>query len=162
CGWDCTIRSWNVETGAQLKAYDLGSSRPNCIIVSRDGRVAIVGDQDDRTIACELESGAVSPLYSHAQRGEVLCLALDPKMGYGFAGGHSCSVHIWEIGGGGIIKSLRHDSSVYGAVHVPDSTKVVTVASDEQVRLWDPTEDKPEAVLKLPHDWGRCLAAGPT
>jgi WD40 repeat protein len=165
CGMDRTLRLWNPTTGALLRTYPLGTSMAGRMAVSQDGRVAYMGDQDDRTVACDLETGALRDLYqANANRNvsNVLALALDPAGRLVFSGGIAASLHVWEVGSGAA-SSLPHGCWVFAVASVPGTRKIVTSAYDERLHVWDLSDpSRPEDEALLPNDHARSLAATPT
>ncbi len=63
-------------------------------------------------------------------------------------------VYVWDLESGKRIFDGRH-AMVYGVSYKPDSSDIISVGWDRQIRQWDPTEKKEINTLEIPNNAGR-------
>lgn len=134
---DNTIRVWDMETGAQLRAIKGHESGVNAITVTPTG-TRIISGSSDKTIRVwdwETESQlmAIKEL-----KGSVNAITVTPDGKCIVSGSSDNTICVWDLETGTQLRVIEgHESSVNAITVTPDSKCIVSGSDDNTIRVWD-------------------------
>jgi RNA polymerase sigma factor (sigma-70 family) len=134
------------DSGKQLRRSALPEVLPECLAVTPDGRLALVGDTGGRIHAWDLEAGQEDMLLQGHEH-VVAALALSADGRTLVSGSHDRSVRVWEVLIGKEILTLQgHQQAVVAVALSPDGRLAASVDSERgaagTIRLWDLRDGK--------------------
>lgn len=165
-GRNHTLNIWNVETGEELRSYDV-SKTVWSIAFSPEARfvAASIGDE---VYVWNRASGEQLQKFSHGNAAGGIAFSPDGERVA--AGGASGRVRVWNLSSGDQVHSFsEHEGPVFHVSFHPDGKRLYSAGEDQVVRVWDLEKEKemktfPDFqstiwVLDLSSD-GRYLVAG--
>jgi eukaryotic-like serine/threonine-protein kinase len=157
-GEDCTVRTWNVNTGGQLLALRGHDSGVFGVTFSPDGR-RLASASADGTVKIwdSASSEEFLSLRGHTRRRRTGALGGDisvirvqysPNGRWLASAGEDHMVRIWEPSVGKEVRTLQgHQGAVRGLAFSPDSKLVASASEDGTLRVWDVETGKEDKVL---------------
>lgn len=143
------IWEWGKNTTAPVIApirYFSASSRVQ-VIFSTDAKHLATASGSDAAYIADLTSGNIRMLQ---KKGLTTYIAFDPAGRWVVTCGTGNAASVWNVATAEEFARLYHDSlehnwSVVGAVFSPDSQHLITVSSDDTVRIWRVRQGEPLA-----------------
>jgi WD40 repeat protein len=163
-GWEGAVRTWNTETGAQLRIFRVDQAVAITAVYSPDGSqiAAAFSDgtvriwdpsngRETRQLPCASDGGSAATSTSMlAFRPDGRWLAACSNSLDGAPG----EVRVFDSATGRLIFSLRgHTSKVVAVAFSPDGTRIATAGFDLTVKLWE-TETGQEVCTLRGHTAG--------
>ena len=133
--------AWDISSGLPKRLWTTktDSGRPSAIECSPDGHlVAITGAGGECTLLLDASTGVV--VCALPVPGNRFAFSPDSKRLAVWVWDKSPEVHIWDVGSGERLQTLRAGTEkrpVTSATFTPDSAAVVTVGNDQCLRVWD-------------------------
>jgi WD40 repeat protein len=154
---DIDFRMWEVATGRALR-IPAQPGNIGAVAVSADGKLLAIGNQAGGVTVFELPAG--KPLRTLAAGGVSEQVAFSPdgrKLASGTSPGRSSIVEVWEVTSGQKLNQLVLPSTtstfVDNLAFSPDG-RVLAIASDFKLRLWELAGSGEATVLDLSADEG--------
>jgi WD40 repeat protein len=164
---DGVLRVWDVARGREVRALRLsGTERAVALAVTRDGRLAAVGDQHAQVVVVELATGR-ELCRAATERCSTGSLAFTPDgaslvVGLVGGGGAAHPIEVREATTGRLVKRLAgHTGPVWGLACLPDGRRLVSAGGDRVLRVWDLTTGRQLSKLGNHPGAARCLALSP-
>jgi WD40 repeat protein/uncharacterized protein YjbI with pentapeptide repeats len=134
---DCSVRIWDVESGACLRILKGHSNGVRSVAFSRDGRRLISGSNDDCVRIWDAESGTcLRVLRAHSNGVRSVAFSADGTRLV--SGSDDQSMRLWDAQSGICLRVLTDLSyRVSSVAFSPDGTRLVSGSDDQAVRLWD-------------------------
>jgi WD40 repeat protein len=148
-GYFSQITLWNVNTGKEIKHFELPEPGPILdLAFSPDGE-SVLGAGLDRLILWDIQSGEIARVYSgHA--GMPWSLEISPDGKYIFSGSQLGEVIIWDYSTGEeLYHSTSHASPIYSVAFSPDGRFAYSASEDGQIIQSRITEQSLDELL----DW---------
>ena len=146
-----TIQVWDIAkrrilhtfNGHEQEIYSLDFSRDGRYIVSGSGdktmRIWDMNDQSGRIVVISDTTAVPAPGQPESDGG-VTSVAISPDGTLVAAGSLDCSIRIWDVTSGALVKRLRgHEDSVYSVAFTPDGKGIVSGSLDKKLKFWDIT-----------------------
>jgi WD40 repeat protein/tRNA A-37 threonylcarbamoyl transferase component Bud32 len=132
---DSLVRVWNVASGVLERTLETGLSPLSMLVLSPDGRYALVHElQGSRAMILDLKGG---PSHTLEHDGTVKAIAFSPKGDLAVTGGLDETVRAWDPRTGqGRVLGQRLGGISYIAFS-RDGRQLATGTSEGQLRLWN-------------------------
>lgn len=132
---DKTVKFWDPQTGAELKALESHKDIITAFAFMSDGSQFATASFDGT--AKVWSTATHRPLLTlQGHRGAVLAVAFDPNGGFIATGGMDGTLRIWDLNTGKEAESPpAHKSWVNGLAYSNDGNSLATVSSDNEVWL---------------------------
>ena len=132
---DCTIKVWDLETGAVNKTLKNHSASVKAIVVTPDGKKVISAGSNEKTIKVwDMESGTeIGTFEGHS--GSVNAIAVTPDGKRVVSGSDDFNIKVWEIETGKPITSFTADSMIYYVAVAYDGKTIVAGDGAGQVHF---------------------------
>ena len=134
CGRDL-VTVWNLRSGTVLREF-AAEEASNTLVITPDGRLAIVGDKPAKLSGYDLETGRKVVNFEGHQRG-LYALALTPDGFRLVSGSHDGTVRVWRVATGELEATFEHLGGAVAVAVTPDGTQCLSAGYDDAVRLWD-------------------------
>jgi len=106
------------------------------VALSADGRYALSGSDDGKARLWDLNTGELKHTWNHSSK--VSKVQLSPDGQYAMSNAASGGVFIWQTDDGQLLRRLNKiRATVASAVFSPDSKKIATGYSREEIIIWD-------------------------
>ncbi|MBS1197685.1 MAG: repeat-containing protein [Proteobacteria bacterium] len=134
---DCSVRLWDVATGACLLNLQGHADAINCLSFSSDGKQCLTGSSDATTCLWDCESGQRLRVLQRHQD-EVTSVAFSADASQCLTGGLDQNAYLWDLQTGKCLKTLTgHTGAIRGLVFSADGSQGLTASDDQTARLWD-------------------------
>jgi WD40 repeat protein/ankyrin repeat protein len=134
--YDRSLILWDAHTGKQEHRVATGSDTPECLALSRDGRLAVIGYEDGPVQMLDTRTGHV--VRSFALPGQVTwSVALSPHEDWVAAGGSDGSVRAWNIRTGQRREMRPGNHALDWIGFSPEGTHLASLDKQGFLRLWD-------------------------
>lgn len=145
---DGTLKVWNLDNGKCVRTLE---EKSNSVIVTADGRIAVLLDEETGSLKVwGLERGA-SPDKLEERHKNMASLSITPDGGKAFSVEHDDTMQVWELkdwNSLGILEGYHNYLDVLSAT--PDGRIAITVSSDNRAKVWD--LEKGECISTLDAD----------
>jgi WD40 repeat protein len=147
CGWDGTIRIWDVSTGKELtrlKGHAEGPAKPaiNALALSPDERHFLSGGDDGTIRLWDVKTGE-QLLTLGENLGVVTDLAFTPDGRWALSGSHDATVRLWDLKERKEVhRFVGHTSPPEGVAISSDGRRAASASWDGTIRLYDLEERK--------------------
>lgn len=130
------INLWDISSGALIRRFSEQAGLVNSIAISPDGRLALLGNENDTLKLLDISSGNdVKTLLGHHF---ILSVAFSTDGRLALSGSGDGTLKLWEVSTGREIKTFTgHKSSVQAVAFSPDGGLVLSGSRDRTLRLWD-------------------------
>jgi WD40 repeat protein len=137
-GYLGTIHTFRVDTAREARPAKIRGGQVTSLAYSADGRTLAVGGDDRRIRIWDLVRGTQIRSWQVSHRLiDRLALSPDGKT-LASAGNDAVFVHLWDVGTGKEISTLKHAGAVEGLAFSPDGkTLVAGVIQDRSLHLWE-------------------------
>ncbi|MFO1094280.1 MAG: serine/threonine-protein kinase, partial [Planctomycetaceae bacterium] len=168
CGYDGTLREWNVETGRQTHQVDFKVGEPQTIAISPDGGNLACDDGHNLVVWRLPEWRETHRIEEPRGRPASLEFSTDGRR---LVSGHGDgAIQLWDLGSDAApVELTRHTQKVMGATFSRDGRTIASASVAGSVRLWHvPTQQELGPLYRDPASFqalrfsadGRRLAAG--
>jgi WD40 repeat protein len=144
---DATVRLWNTETGAQIRAIPPPEELRFhflplwTVAFSPNDALIATGGSDGSTRLWEPKTGRLVAVLADDQ-GSVLTVAFGPDGRRVVTAGEKEAAEVWNASGRDRIALLQgHEGSVNDADFSPDGERVAIAGDDGTLRIWDARTD---------------------
>lgn len=136
-GADKSVRAWDAETGAPVKAMKEHSGVVNAVCAARRGPPLLVSGSDDGSVKVwDLRSRR--SVATFAERLPVTAVAFSEEGDAVFAAGLGNEIHSWDLRAGALALTLAgHSDTVTGLALSADGTQLLSNGMDCALRVWD-------------------------
>ena len=151
CGYDNTIRFWDVEQGTHLRKIDTDQKSINDMALSPDGQT-LTGVSYRTINQWDVETGKkLRTILTPDNSGTLFSMALSPNGTMIATGGNSATVYLWDMANPTQIRELKgHSSDISNVVFSSDGRTLASHSYDGTILLWDITPTIPSpTVVKL-------------
>ena len=132
---DCTVRVWDLDTGACLRTLEGHTSEVNSVAIHADGRRAVTGSRDKTVRVWDLDTGACLRTLN---TNWVSSVAPHPDGRRLVTGSWDKTVRVWDLDTGECLRTLQgHADAVTSVALHADGRRAVTGSRDYTVRVWD-------------------------
>jgi tetratricopeptide (TPR) repeat protein len=131
-----TVRLWQTSDGSPLHALKGHRSSVYSVTFSPDGKTLATGSWDQTVQLWQVNSGQpLDTLKGH--QSSVYSMAYLPKETEAIlaSGSRDKTVHLWQVNTCHILKTIKHQSSVYSVLFSPDGTILASGAGDGTIEL---------------------------
>lgn len=129
-GDDCTIRMWDVHSGAEHRSFRGHISAIHAIAITPDGRYIVTGSGSHNYKVDTAHYILKDIQNSHAPISKDSDITADQET--------DNSIRVWEIERGKLCFILQgHTKKVNGLAITPDGAKVISASSDGTLKVWD-------------------------
>jgi WD40 repeat protein len=134
---DCTVRLWDVATGAHRQTLEGHSDYVTAVVFSPDGKTLASASSDCTVRLWDVATGAHrQTLKAHSDL--VTAVAFSPDGKTLVSASKDGTVRLWDVARGTQQQTLEgHSKSVVGIVFSPDGKTLASASFDRTVRLWD-------------------------
>ncbi len=143
---DCTIKIWNVNTGAQLGTLEGHTDAVNCLAIAGDGKTLASGSSDQTiqiwNLPTEKQIRKIGGLFP-AHLDSINSLAIAPDGKTLISGSRDHTIKVWDLARGREINKLsQHSWGVYSVAFTPDGQAIASDCLDHTIKLcrWDTQE----------------------
>lgn len=139
-GTDNTVRLWDTATGRLIRILHYTDTFGVRVLFSPDGRQVIVGSQDGRISAVNLDGKVAYTLREPLPGGDATMsdLALSPDGSRIAVGNSDGTVTLWDTRTGtGVALPKVHTGNTSALAFSPDGTMLATGSGDQTVVLWN-------------------------
>ncbi|KAG2743684.1 hypothetical protein P692DRAFT_20838379 [Suillus brevipes Sb2] len=157
---DKTLRLWDLETGVVLKKMEGHHNEVSALVVSRDGQIIASGDDGGELIAWHGETGEslTKPMKAHSYRINSVDFCPDGRMlaicSYTSTTKFWCT-RTWQMQGEPI------DCGFVNCVLYSPSGKLLAIATDDNIQIYDPGTRERVASFKGHTNWNMRLVWTP-
>lgn len=135
--WDCTVKLWDMQSGALVSILEGHSDYVQSVAYSPDGRLLASGSDDQTLRIWEIASGACRRTI-HAHTDNTYGVAWSPDGKWIASCGFDRKIHIWDVASGLCIKTLvGHTQPMTKVTFSPDGRMLASGSFDHTVRIWD-------------------------
>ncbi len=133
-----TIAAWAEERGVAEQVLVGHSSQVSTVAYSPNGDLVATGGDDKRVMLWNQKTGAATELAGHADR--VTKVAFSPNKDDGLLGSASYdgTVRLYALDGKLVRVLTGHKAPVKFIAFSHDGSRLCSIASDGEVRVWDP------------------------
>jgi len=134
---DFIIRTWDTESGTELKKLEGHTQKINSVAFSSDGNKIVSGSDDMTVRIWDVESGTeLKKLEGYTQ--QVNSVAISPDGKKIVSGSDDITIRIWDVESGTELKKLEgHTGGVNSVAFSPDGKRIISGGYDTIVRIWD-------------------------
>ncbi len=134
---DCTVRVWDVETGAQLHALDDRAGVVHAVAFSPDGQQILASTEDWRLRLWDVDTGKRLRRFD-TEVVEVLDLAFTPDGDHALAANNDFSLRFWDLRKRAPVRDFHgHDDDVFAVALSPDGRTALSAGRDAGLKQWD-------------------------
>jgi WD40 repeat protein len=124
---DGSLMLWDARTGTELRTMQKHKGKVTACAFSPDGTSIVSSSADKRLIIWDARTGkSLREFIGHVDE-VTKCASID---------GH---VSIWDARKGSLLRDSKYASPLLSCAYSTDGTRVVSVAHDGRVRIYDPT-----------------------
>jgi len=135
--WDCTVKLWDLQTGALVATLAGHTDYVQSIAFSPDGKRLASGSDDQTLRIWDMASGAcLRTIHAHTDNTYGVAWSPDGQLiaSCGFDG----MVRVWDVASGNCLKTLiGHTRPVTKLAFAPDGRLLASGSFDHTVRVWD-------------------------
>jgi WD40 repeat protein len=140
---DRTIKLWNMETGAEIRAL-LGGGQVTSVSFSRNGKTLASGGRDPAVNLWNVDKGNVIRILKGDGSG-VFSVKVSPDEKIVASGSLYGAITLWDIQTGKGIHTLeQHTNSVRSVAFSTDGKTLASGSADKTIILWDMATGKPK------------------
>ncbi|MFE5923157.1 hypothetical protein [Streptomyces sp. NPDC056468] len=160
-GPDCTVRMWDLATGAERFALIGHTDAVSAIAVTGDDHIAVTASADGTLKIWDLEVAARQPHRGHTM--PITAVTFSADGGMVATGSQDTTVRLWNPADGAETMVLRgHTAEVQDLRFSPDAGRFVSVGADRTLRRWDTRTGAETASLPIGDtNFGRAVAMTP-
>ncbi len=136
-GNDCTLKLWNVTTGACVASLISHNKAILCVQFSLDGSLLASGSEDKTiTIHNVATQELIATLIGHTN--SIWSVIISPDNQFLYSGSQDGSLKVWHLPTRSLIKNLvpRHRSNIHSMAMHPNG-ELITVSKSGDVTFWD-------------------------
>jgi WD40 repeat protein len=134
---DCTVKVWDLESGAELRNLAGHTFWANALAVTPDGRRALSASVDGTVKVWDLETGSQLRSLAGPAVG-VNAVALTPDGERGVMACEGLALQVWDLENEVLLRSLGgHTCEVHAVAVTADGSRVVATSKDLRVNVWD-------------------------
>ncbi len=123
-GSDCTVRLWDLETGAEIRRLEGHEGWVRAVAVTADGGRAVSGGEDGTVRLWDLETGAeIRRLEGHEDW--VMAVAVTADGGRAVSSGEDSTVRLWNLETGAEISAFYADALIACCTLTSDNHGIV-------------------------------------
>lgn len=167
CGWDGTVRLWDVRTTKELGCFTGHRGFVAAVAFSPDGRRCISGGADQAVRVWDVDSGRqIHSMTGHAF--SIFALAFSPDGRTALSGAGDKTIRLWDVERGREIRRFgsffrgKDEGPVQAVAFSPDGRRALSDGTtDLALRLWDVETGKEIRRFAKPASPGRCMAFFP-
>jgi WD40 repeat protein len=145
---DCTLKSWDLTTGREIRTLEGHREMINSVAVTRDGRLAVSGAYDSARI-WDVETGHVK--YTLKDRTDAVeAVAVDAEGRLALTATYqSETVTVWDATTGKALRTLKgHSANVRDLAVSADGRVAVSASNDHTLRVWNLRTGRTRRTLK--------------
>ena len=156
CGWDRTIRIWDVDSGLELRTLTGHNKEVSAVAISPDGSTMASCSSRDKTVRLwNVATGAPLMTLEGAKQ-RVTSVAFSPDGARLAVGAMDAAVRVWDTATGKALADFSNRVSVTSLVYSPDGRRLIAGCDDHLVRIWDATNG--HILARLQGHTGRVLS----
>jgi WD40 repeat protein len=138
---DFSLRSWDLETGEQIRWHDF-NSMPDSLVISPDGRIALLSVESELHQWDVGRWREIGRFLGHTAgdnvRNQVDSIAISPDGRLALSGSTAGALRLWNLEGQAEFRRFETDSTPISAVAVsPDGGYLLTGDATGDAILWD-------------------------
>ena len=147
--FDCTVRLWDVATGAARQTLEGHSSSVRAIAFSPDSSQLASASYDCTVRLWDVATGpACQTVKGHSRR--VQAVAFSPDGSQLASASYDKTIRLWDVATGAVRQTLKgHTGLVHTVVFSPDGSQLASASNDATVRLWDAVTGAARQTLKV-------------
>lgn len=125
---------WNTETGKAVWFWS-APARIEAADLSFDGRLALLGLDNDKAVLFDIQNGGVLRVFEH--QGPVTTVALNIKTGRALTGSEDTLVRLWDIRSASLIRSFDYVNHIALVKFSDNGALALMVPANEEAELWN-------------------------
>ena len=135
--WDCTVKLWDMRSGALIATLEGHTDYVQSIAFSPDGKQLATGSDDQTLRIWDMASGACLRTI-HAHTDNTYGVAWSPD-GQSIAScGFDCLLRVWDVASGDCLQTLAgHTGPMTKVAFSPDGRLLASGSFDHTVRIWE-------------------------
>ncbi|MFC1792772.1 protein kinase [Planctomycetota bacterium] len=160
CGYDSTIRIWDVVTGAEMRILRGHADSIWALAISPDGKRIVSGSEDKTVRVWDVVSGReLMILRGHTSKVEAVAFSPDGKRIA--SGSDDKTIRIWDATDGRELMILRgHNNGIISIEFSPDGRFIASGSrGDKGIKIWHTVTGKYRTLQG--DDYSRCVAFSP-
>ncbi|MFG0333218.1 MAG: c-type cytochrome domain-containing protein, partial [Maioricimonas sp. JB049] len=168
CSYDKTIILWDAATGEPLRTLSGHNGAVYDVAYSPDGRFLVSASADDTCKVWRISDGERMDTLSQPLKA-AYCCAFSPDGRFIVAGGADNSLRVWRfVSQDGprinpqVIARFAHEGPIVQLGFTPDGSKLVSVAEDRTVKVWNTRGYRELKLWENQPDVAMALAIAPT
>lgn len=140
---DSTARLWDTNSGQELRIFAGHAASVNSVIFSDDGEMIFTGSSDRSVRSWNIESANEPRVYastfSSIESTSIVLLSLLPDQRILLTGSANGEIRYWSVARGIVLRQTEtsRSSTIHDMAITPQGNMVVTVSTENTVRLWD-------------------------
>ncbi len=146
---DRSLAVWDATSG-QSVGFWKASDKVLAIAIDREGRLAVIGQQNNQAVIFDLVKGAELFILPHAA--EVYAVAIDAAAGVVMTGADDFSAVIWNAKTGEPLHRIAHGNQVKSVALSSDGRLAFSAAQREKGRVFDVISGDVQATIPLDYE----------
>jgi WD40 repeat protein len=137
--YDCTIKLWDITTGANLRTFKGHRSYVEAVIFSPDGKKVASASNDYTVRLWDIATGAALQTFKGPMF-KIGAIAFSPDSGTVISASDDCTVKLWDTVTGANLRTFKAQwtyNYIKTVAFSPDGGMVASASDDGTVRLWD-------------------------
>jgi WD40 repeat protein/serine/threonine protein kinase len=150
-GMDCTLRTWDVESGRELQRPMGHIGAIFGVAFSPDG-TRLASASEDRTVRIWDTASRWALVSLKGHDGWVRGVAFSRDGKQLASASHDGTVRLWDVASGQHTRTLQgHSDLVFSVSFSPDGKRLASASKDRTIRLWDTITGRQVLVLEKAH-----------